>query len=195
MTREWRLSVAKCLVVCAVMTMAISAGLYRSYWSIDAAVNRDIVPIDLSDRFALADEANSTANVSLAAASEPSAAVFESDQKIAPTPPPPLAADAKTSAKSTIDSPKLQLAAIMLTPDRKVAILEADDDHALQKVTIGQSIGLWQVVKIDTKSVELKSGETILRLPLRDSQPISELPSSRAGLAGASQQTDSRIVQ
>jgi hypothetical protein len=74
----------------------------------------------------------------------------------------------KTRGRPTPHKPQQQLSltAIVITPEKSLAILQAGKDKSLQRVRLGETIDGWTLDEIQDQSIVLKQGERTQTLEL-----------------------------
>ena len=74
----------------------------------------------------------------------------------------------KTRERPTPPKPQQQLSltAIVITPEKSLAILQAGKDKSLQRVRLGETIDGWTLAEIQDQSIVLKQGEQTQTLEL-----------------------------
>lgn len=80
--------------------------------------------------------------------------------------PPPVSSSAVTPDTSSDDNPVLQLLGIILTPDKRMALIQSKDATDVVRVFEGESVSGWQVHLIKATQVVLKRGseDEVLKL-------------------------------
>ena len=60
----------------------------------------------------------------------------------------------------------MSLTAVVITPEKSLAILQAGNNKSLQRVRLGETIDGWTLTEIQDQSIVLKQGEQIQTLEL-----------------------------
>lgn len=155
------------IVVCAVLVIVLLVEVNRDYSTNSDMGNASLASqpltiqgIEASDAFVAIEAYEDIINRPL----------FNDDRKpyvfVAPPPEEKPVRTRERPAPASKPPQQMSLTAIVITPEKSLAILQAGNNKILQRVRLGETIDGWTLAEIQDQSVVLKQGEQTQTLEL-----------------------------